>query len=330
MNASPPSLSAFTKSERRLIRRLRTPNDVQRFLNRLPYNTEARGETLRSFRQVARRRIAHCAEAALFAAGILEQHGYPPLILSIESADFLDHVIFLYRRRGLWGTIARSRDPGLHGRRPVFRSVRALAMSYIDEYVDATGCIEGFAHIDLRRFPKIDWRFSKKNLWALERALIDLRHTRIKVPRARIRKMRALYLAYRELGRVVRSVFLLKYISDKQFREEIHANTNKVESFHHFAKWLNFGGEILQENDPEEQEKLIKYNNLVANALIFQNVIDQTHIIKNLMSEGFTVSPEDLKRLSPYQTAHVKRFGDYVVDLSQIPPPLDIEYTFSL
>ncbi len=86
----------------------------------------------------------------------------------------------------------------------------------------------------------------------------------------------------------------------------------------------------MQENDPEEQEKLIKYNNLIANALIFQNVIDQTRIIRNLMDGGFTVSPEDLKRLSPYQTAHIKRFGDYTVDLSQIPPPLDIEYTFSL
>src|SRR4029077_1453655 len=145
MTASPPPLSAFTPSERRLIRRLRTPDDVQRFLNHMPYNGETRGETLRSFRQVARRHIAHCAEATLFAACILEQHGYPPLVLSIESKDYLDHVIFLYRHRGRWGTIARSRDPGLHGRRPVFRSVRALAMSYFDEYVDATGCVQGFA-----------------------------------------------------------------------------------------------------------------------------------------------------------------------------------------
>ncbi len=87
-----------------------------------------------------------------------------------------------------------------------------------------------------------------------------------------------LYLAYGELGRVVRTKFLLKYISDKKFREEIHANTNKVEAFHNFAKWLNFGGEVLQENDPEEQEKLIKYNNLVANSLIFQNVSDVRRI----------------------------------------------------
>lgn len=90
------------------------------------------------------------------------------------------------------------------------------------------------------------------------------------------------------------------------------------------------GGEILQENDPEEQEKLIKYNNLVANALIFQNVIDQTKIIIGLMSEGFTIKAEDLATLSPYQTAHIKRFGDYVVDLSQVPPPLDVEYTLSI
>jgi TnpA family transposase len=139
-----------------------------------------------------------------------------------------------------------------------------------------------------------------------------------------------LYFAFRELGRVIRTKFLLKYISDKEFREEINANTNKVEAYNGFSKWLNFGGEILQENDPEEQEKLIKYNTLVANALIFQNVIDQTRIIKNLMFEGFEVKTEDLKILSPYLTAHIKRFGDYVVDLTETPPPLDIEYTFSV
>ena len=63
---------------------------------------------------------AHCLEAALFAAVVLEQHGYPPLLLSFESIDRLDHVIFVYKQRGRWGSVARSRDPGLHGRKPVF------------------------------------------------------------------------------------------------------------------------------------------------------------------------------------------------------------------
>ncbi len=192
-----------------------------------------------------------------------------------------------------------------------------------------------YKHIDSLFKEGVDWNLIETHWQDLMQVVLSIKAGKI-LPSTLLRKLgnysrkNRLYLAYRELGRVIRTIFLLKYISDKEFREEIHANTNKVESFHYFAKWLNFGGEILQENDPEEQEKLIKYNNLVANALIFQNVIDQTRIIKNLMNEGFTVSPEDLKRLSPYQTAHVKRFGDYVVDLSQIPPPLDVEYTFSL
>ena len=166
-----------------MVHALRTPTAVQRWLNALPYNNEKGGETLRSFRGVVRHGTAHCLEATVGAAVILEQHGYPPLVLSIESADYLDHVIFLYRHRGRWGTIARSRDPGLHGRKPVFRSIRALAMSYFDEYVDATACVEGYGCFDLRKLGAIDWRFSKRNLWAIERALIKLPHRRIKVPR---------------------------------------------------------------------------------------------------------------------------------------------------
>ena len=97
-------MSAFTPRERRLIARLRTPLAVQRFLNRLPYNNEPGGRaTLRSFRGVIRHGCAHCLEAALVATVVLEQHGYPPLVLSFESADELDHVIFVYRRGGRWG-----------------------------------------------------------------------------------------------------------------------------------------------------------------------------------------------------------------------------------
>jgi hypothetical protein len=192
------ALAGFTAAERRLIRRLRTPIDVQNFLNRLPYNTEPppRGGTLRSFRQVLRHGKAHCLEAALAAACILEQHGYPPLLMTFESIDMLDHVIFVYRARGRWGSVARSRDPGLHGRKPVFASARALAMSYFDAYIDLTGAITGYAVVDLRQLGNYDWRFAARNMWAVERFLIDIRHRPIKAPRRRIHRMRARYKAY--------------------------------------------------------------------------------------------------------------------------------------
>jgi hypothetical protein len=197
--SSAPPRSAFTARERRLIETLRTPDQVQGFLNALPYNTEPPPERakLRSFRGVVRHHTAHCLEAALAAAVILEQHGYPPLVLSFESIDDLDHVIFVYRRRGRWGSIGRSRDPGLHGRRPVFRTARDLALSYVDGYVDFTGRITGYTVVDLRVLGEYDWRLSEKNVWKVERVLLDHPHRAIRTSDARIERLRARYRAFK-------------------------------------------------------------------------------------------------------------------------------------
>src|SRR3954470_14195378 len=195
-----PLLSAFTPRERRIISRLRTPPQVQRFLNRLPYNTEPApaGATLRSFRGVVREGTAHCMEAALAAAVILEQHGYPPLVLSFESIDELDHVLFAYRQRGKWGSIARSRYPGLHGRKPVFRTARDLALSYVDPYIDYHGRITGYTVVDLRDLlDDYDWRLSEQNVWKAERVLLDAPHRPIASSDARIDRLRRKYIAFR-------------------------------------------------------------------------------------------------------------------------------------
>jgi hypothetical protein len=189
-----------TRIEQRLIRRLRTPADVQRYLNNLPYNTEPHGRaTLRSFSGVLKHGCAHCLEAALFAAVVLEQHGYPPLVLSFESIDHLDHVIFAYRHRGRWGSIARSRDPGLHGRKPVFKTARALALSYADAYVDFTGRVTGYAVVDVaKEMGDYDWRFAATNIWKVERMLLDYPHHRIKTSDTRTKWLRKRYRAFRK------------------------------------------------------------------------------------------------------------------------------------
>jgi len=195
--ADPPTL-AFTPAERRLIARLRTPLAVQRWLNALPYNTEKGGETLRSFRGVVRTGTAHCLEAALAAAVILEQHRYPPLVLSFESIDLLDHVIFVYRTATGWGSVARSRDPGLHGRKPVFATPRALALSYADEYIDFTGRVKAYAVVDLRVLGRYDWRLSETNVWKVERLLLDWPHRKIRTSDRKTTALRRRYRAFRE------------------------------------------------------------------------------------------------------------------------------------
>ena len=199
MSVSRPPARAFTPAERRVIRTHRTPTAVQAFLNRLPYNTEPPPEpaTLRSFRGVVAHHTAHCLEAALTAAVILEQHGYPPRVMSLESIDGLDHVVFIYRQRGRWGSVARSRDPGLHGRRPVFRTLRSLALSYVDPFIDRTGCIKGYGAVDLRLLGRYDWRLSAENVWKVERLLFEIPHRPIRVSPARLRRLRRKYFAFK-------------------------------------------------------------------------------------------------------------------------------------
>lgn len=177
--------------------RCRTPFLVQRWLRSLPYNHELGGETLRSFRGVVRHGLAHCLEAALSAAAILERHGRPPLLLDLESQDELDHVLFLFKGDRGWGAVGRSRDPGLHGRRPVFASVRELALSFVDPFVDRSGRLTGYGVLDLRTLRGVDWRFSDRNVWAVERALIRMPHRPLRSSERRHQRWLDRFLRYK-------------------------------------------------------------------------------------------------------------------------------------
>ena len=188
-----PGREEFTAREWGVVDSHRTPARVQRYLSEMRYNWEKGGGTLRSFREVVRRGEAHCLEAALAAAVILEQHGYPPLLLSLASQDKLDHVVFVFREGGRWGSVARSRDLGLHGRRPVFRSLRDLAYSYFEPYVDNTGRLNGYGLASMYELGGYDWRFSRRNVWKVERHLQVIPHKPLPSSERRYRRLLALY-----------------------------------------------------------------------------------------------------------------------------------------
>jgi len=193
-----PSRADFTPAEWRVIQENRTPRQVQKYLRSLEYNREKNGDSQRSFRQVVKLGSAHCLEAALSAAVILEQHGYPTWLMSLESIDRLDHVIFVFKDGDKWGSVARSRDAGLHGRKPIFRTARDLAMSYFDPYVDYSGRIIGYAVIDLEEMGNYDWRFNTRNLWKLEKFLINYPHTPISSSDRRYDRLLKRYKKFKE------------------------------------------------------------------------------------------------------------------------------------
>ncbi|ACB54501.1 putative transposase, Tn3 [Crocosphaera subtropica ATCC 51142] len=186
-----------------------------------------------------------------------------------------------------------------------------------------------YKHIDSLFKDSINWELLRTHWTDLMQVVLSIYTGKISSA-AILRKLgnysrkNRLYKAFRELGRVIRTIFLLEYISDGKLRRQITAATNKVEAYHGFSKWFFFGGDsIINSNNREEMEKRIKYNDLVANAVIFQNVVDLTEVFQQLQTEGYFLDKEDVSALSPYLTSHIKRFGDYFLDLTQTPTQLD-------
>ena len=176
-----------------LAKKLKTPKQVQRFLKTFPYNREEEGPTQRSAEAALKVGRAHCFEGAFIAAAILEKHGFPPLVLSLESDDGLDHVLFLYKEKGKWGTVAQSRDAGLHGRPAIYRTVRDLVWSYFKPYIDKTGRITAYQVANLDD-SKADWRSSSKNVFKAETYLLDLPHRPLKSSDGRYNRLRQRYI----------------------------------------------------------------------------------------------------------------------------------------
>src|SRR5713101_2077488 len=119
-----------------------------------------------------------------------------------------------------------------------------------------------------------------------------------------------LYQAFRESGVAVRTRFLLQYIGNAELRSTIQAATNKSESFNDFVKWLAFGGSVITENDRAEQRKIIKYNHLLANCLIFHNVCMMTRVLHKLRADGVPVEADTVAALSPYIRSHINSYLD--------------------
>jgi Tn3 transposase DDE domain len=101
---------------------------------------------------------------------------------------------------------------------------------------------------------------------------------------------------------------------------DILCNTYHYAGWAHVCDWASFGStELVASNDENEMEKAVKYNDIITNSVILQNIIDMSEIIHQLTQEGADLREDDIAFLSPYLTEHIKRFGDYLIDMRRMP-----------
>jgi TnpA family transposase len=191
-----------------------------------------------------------------------------------------------------------------------------------------------YQHIDALFTQVADWDLIARHWQDMMQVVLSIQAGHV-VPSMLLRKLgvysrhSALYKAFCELGRVQRTIFLLTYMTDPALQQHIRAETTKVEAYHHFTDWLAFGSPVLRSGDPVEQEKRIKYRDLVANAVMLHNVVDMTKVLATLQQEGVEVTPEIATCLSPYLTEHLLRFGRYLLDVTIQPEPLQPQRLFA-
>ena len=191
-----------------------------------------------------------------------------------------------------------------------------------------------YKHIDRLFTGVINWRLIERHWRDLVQVILSIQAGKV-LPSMLLQKLGShnkqnkLYKVFAEVGRVIRTIFLLKYLSNVEMRQEIHTATTVVERFNGFLAWLNFGGDgIMRSRDPIEQEKQVKYLNLIANAVILQNVVDMTDALSEMANEGYNITRDLVQRTSPYMTEHIRRFGQYVLDMTEIPLPLSPDKPF--
>ena len=160
----------------RTLRALNTPAKIQRFLDALTYQY---ADTAWSPQRTLRERKGHCLEGALLAAAALRVNGHPPLLMDLEAVHDDDHVIALFRERGLWGGIAKSNYAGLRFRAPIYRTLREIALSYFENYYNLRGerTLRNYSvPVNLERLDSQHWITSEEDVWGVPELLIAARH----------------------------------------------------------------------------------------------------------------------------------------------------------
>jgi hypothetical protein len=183
---------AFTKKEKALMQKLNTPEKVQDFLNGIPFNFEQEGDTFKSPILTLRSKKAHCIEGAVLGAYILSLHGFPPLVLHLETikGDF-DHCLMPFKIKGLWGALSKTNHAVLRYREPIYRSIRELVMSYFHEYFLDNGVktLRRYSRpLNLNVFEDT-WMVGDADLWGIDEELDKIKHFDI-APKHIFKKLR--------------------------------------------------------------------------------------------------------------------------------------------
>ena len=114
------------------------------------------------------------------------------------------------------------------------------------------------------------------------------------------------------LGRVVKTIYILKYFNEEDLRHRVQLQLNRGEHRHSLARWIFFADQSeFRTGDYQEIMNKASCLSLVSNAILVWNTLQISRIVENLRQTGTPIADEDLAHVSPPLHRHVIPNGTY-------------------
>ncbi|MBE9045304.1 Tn3 family transposase [Pleurocapsales cyanobacterium LEGE 10410] len=124
--------------------------------------------------------------------------------------------------------------------------------------------------------------------------------------------------SFAEYGRMIKTIFILRYLMNQPYRRKINNQLNKGERLHDLRRFLFFAHQgAIRQRQEEELTNQASCLNLITNAVVTWNTIYMEAAINQLRSEGHSISDEDINHLSPTRYGHVNPYGIYPFDIEK-------------
>ena len=121
--------------------------------------------------------------------------------------------------------------------------------------------------------------------------------------------------AFTNLGRIIKTEYIVRYLTDSELRRTVQRQLNKGEYRHKLPRWIFFAnqGEFTT-GDYQEIMNKSSCLSLVSNAILYWNTVKIDQIVNELRQNGEIVEDKTLSHISLLPFKHVLPNGTYFID----------------
>lgn len=122
--------------------------------------------------------------------------------------------------------------------------------------------------------------------------------------------------ALEELGKLERSLYLLRYGTDLELRRFVVQHTSYREHWNKFTGEVQAFGDLIREKSIEDQEEVFWFLTVIQNAIILWNALS----LESILPDDHSIPDKDLNRMLPTMTGHINFIGQFNLDFNRKPP----------